>query len=64
MRNGHVSSEKKVRTKPAAKLRKELAAMGYRFQFIPLDGFHALDEPASEPADWYEQSDVPAYAQP
>jgi isocitrate lyase len=48
----------------AEKFRKELAAMGYRFQFIPLAGSDALDEPGARSADRYEHDDVLAWAQP
>jgi isocitrate lyase len=43
--------------------RKELTAMGYRFQFTNPAGFPALDESTSELAGRYAHNDVPAYAQ-
>jgi isocitrate lyase len=46
-----------------AKFRKELAAMGYRFQVTTLAGFHAPGESTSEPADRGAQSDAAAYSQ-
>src|SRR6202451_2080638 len=44
-----------------AKFQKELAAMGYRFQFIPLAGFHALNESIFELAHGYAHEDMSAY---
>jgi isocitrate lyase len=44
-----------------AKFQKELAAMGYRFQFITLAGFHALNESMFELAHRYARNDMSAY---
>ncbi|MGH3266882.1 MAG: isocitrate lyase, partial [Trebonia sp.] len=44
-----------------AKFQKELAAMGYRFQFITLAGFHALNESMFELAHGYARNDMSAY---
>ncbi|HEX9042901.1 MAG TPA: isocitrate lyase [Trebonia sp.] len=44
-----------------AKFQKELAAMGYRFQFITLAGFHALNESMFELAYGYARNDMSAY---
>jgi len=44
-----------------AKFQKELAAMGYRFQFITLAGFHALNESMFELAHGYARDDMTAY---
>jgi len=44
-----------------AKFQKELAAMGYRFQFITLAGFHALNQSMFELAYGYAQNDMSAY---
>jgi len=44
-----------------AKFQKELAAMGYRFQFITLAGFHALNESMFELAHGYARNDMTAY---
>src|SRR5690348_7594550 len=44
-----------------AKFQKELAAMGYRFQFITLAGFHALNESMFELAYGYARDDMSAY---
>jgi isocitrate lyase len=41
-----------------AKFQKELAAMGYRFQFITLAGFHALNESIFELAHGYAHEDM------
>ncbi len=43
-----------------ARLRKELTAMGYRFQFIPQAGAHAPGDPPSEAADLDGERMVPA----
>jgi isocitrate lyase len=44
-----------------AKFQKELAAMGYRFQFITLAGFHALNYSMFELAHGYAQEGMAAY---
>ncbi len=44
-----------------AKFQKELAAMGYRFQFITLAGFHALNESMFNLAYGYARDDMSAY---
>jgi isocitrate lyase len=44
-----------------AKFQKELASMGYRFQFITLAGFHALNESMFELAYGYARNDMSAY---
>ncbi|HEY7563591.1 MAG TPA: isocitrate lyase [Acidimicrobiia bacterium] len=44
-----------------AAFQKELAAMGYRFQFITLAGFHALNASMFELARGYAASGMPAY---
>jgi isocitrate lyase len=44
-----------------AKFQKELAAMGYRFQFITLAGFHALNYSMFELASGYATDDMSAY---
>ncbi len=43
------------------KFQKELAAMGYRFQFITLAGFHALNYSMFDLAQGYAQQDMAAY---
>jgi isocitrate lyase len=44
-----------------AKFQKELAAMGYRFQFITLAGFHALNYSMFDLAQGYAAQDMAAY---
>lgn len=44
-----------------ARFQKELGAMGYRFQFITLAGWHALNASAFELARGYTASDMSAY---
>ncbi len=44
-----------------AKFQRELAAMGYRFQFITLAGFHAINFAMFELARGYRESQMSAY---
>jgi isocitrate lyase len=44
-----------------AKFGKELAAMGYRFQFITLAGFHALNHSMFDLASGFSAEGMPAY---
>ena len=44
-----------------ARFRKELAAMGYRFQFVTLAGFHALNASMFELAHGYAEEGMTAY---
>ena len=44
-----------------ARFQKELAAMGYRFQFITLAGFHVLNYSMFELAQGYAQEGMSAY---
>jgi isocitrate lyase len=44
-----------------ARFQKELAAMGYRFQFITLAGFHSLNAGMFELARGYADEGMPAY---
>ena len=44
-----------------ARFQKELGAMGYRFQFITLAGFHALNAAMFELASGYAVADMSAY---
>ena len=44
-----------------ARFQRELAAMGYKFQFITLSGFHALNLTMFELARTYAQSGMTAY---
>jgi isocitrate lyase len=43
------------------RFRKELAAMGYRFQFVTLAGFHALNASMFELAHGYAEEGMTAY---
>jgi isocitrate lyase len=45
------------------RFQKELGAMGYRFQFITLAGFHALNASMFELARGYAQEGMPAYVE-
>ena len=45
-----------------AKFQRELGAMGYKFQFITLAGFHALNLAMFELARGYKQSGMTAYS--
>jgi isocitrate lyase len=44
-----------------ARFQRELGAMGYRFQFITLAGFHSLNAAMFEPARGYAEEGMPAY---
>jgi isocitrate lyase len=44
-----------------ARFQKELGAMGYRFQFITLAGFHSLNASMFELARGYAEEGMPAY---
>ncbi|HKX74127.1 MAG TPA: isocitrate lyase [Acidimicrobiia bacterium] len=46
-----------------ASFQKELGALGYKFQFITLAGFHALNASMFELARGYAQSGMPAYVE-
>jgi isocitrate lyase len=46
-----------------AKFQRELGAMGYKFQFITLAGFHALNYSMFELAQGYRSSQMTAYVQ-
>ena len=46
-----------------ARFQRELGAMGYRFQFITLAGFHALNHGMFELARAYKEEGMAAYAQ-
>src|SRR5829696_370334 len=55
--------KKKLDDHTIAKFQKELASMGYKFQFITLAGFHALNLAMYELAQEYRNSGMSAYAQ-
>ncbi|MGF1663335.1 MAG: isocitrate lyase [Kineosporiaceae bacterium] len=46
-----------------ARFQRELGAMGYRFQFITLAGFHALNHAMFELAHGYARHDMTAYVE-
>ena len=54
--------KKKLDDTVIAKFQKELAAMGYKFQFITLAGFHALNLSMFELARGYRTSGMTAYS--
>jgi isocitrate lyase len=55
--------KKKLDDASIAQFQKELAAMGYKFQFITLAGFHALNLSMFELAREYKQTGMSAYSQ-
>ncbi|HLA13192.1 MAG TPA: isocitrate lyase [Pyrinomonadaceae bacterium] len=54
--------QKKLDERTIAKFQKELALMGYKFQFITLAGFHALNLGMFELAQSYRDTGMTAYA--
>jgi isocitrate lyase len=54
--------KKKLDEQTIAKFQKELGRMGYKFQFITLAGFHALNLAMFELAQGYRDSGMSAYA--
>jgi len=54
--------KKKLDDATIAKFQRELGAMGYKFQFVTLAGFHALNHSMYELALGYKQSGMSAYA--
>ena len=55
--------KKKLDDVTIARFQRELGAMGYKFQFITLAGFHALNLSMFELARGYKQSGMTAYAE-
>jgi isocitrate lyase len=55
--------KKKLDATTIAKFRRELAAMGYRFQFITLAGFHSLNYAMFNLARDYQERGMSAYAE-
>jgi isocitrate lyase len=53
---------KKLDDATIARFQRELAAMGYRFQFVTLAGFHALNLSMFELARGYRENGMTAYA--
>ena len=54
--------KKKLDDATIARFQTELAAMGYKFQFITLAGFHALNLSMFELARAYKESGMSAYS--
>lgn len=55
--------KKKMDESAMAKFQKELSAMGYKFQFVTLAGFHALNYAMFDLADKYRDRGMAAYSQ-
>jgi isocitrate lyase len=58
-----INWRKKLDDATIAQFQEELAAMGYKFQFITLAGFHALNLSMFELALGYKQRGMPAYCE-
>ena len=55
--------KKKLDASTIAKFQRELAEMGYRFQFVTLAGFHVLNFGMFDLAKKYSESGMSAYAE-
>jgi isocitrate lyase len=55
--------KKKLSDAQIAKFQRELGAMGYKFQFVTLAGFHALNYSMFELARGYKESQMSAYVE-
>jgi isocitrate lyase len=55
--------KKKLSDKEIAKFQTELAAMGYKFQFVTLAGFHALNYSMFQLARGYKETQMSAYVE-
>jgi isocitrate lyase len=55
--------KKKLADAEIAKFQRELGAMGYKFQFVTLAGFHALNYAMFDLARGYKQSQMSAYVE-
>lgn len=55
--------KKKLDDATIAKFQAELGAIGYKFQFITLAGFHSLNYAMFELAKGYKESGMTAYAE-
>ena len=53
---------RKLDASTIAKFQRELAAMGYKFQFVTLAGFHALNYSMFELARQFNEEGMPAYS--
>src|SRR6185295_805283 len=54
--------KQRLDTATIAKFQRELGAMGYKFQFVTLAGFHALNLSMFELAQAYHESGMTAYS--
>ena len=54
--------KKKLDDETIAKFQRKLGAMGYKFQFVTLAGFHSLNYAMFELAKGYKESGMTAYA--
>jgi isocitrate lyase len=54
--------KKKLDATTIEKFQRELGAMGYRFQFVTLAGFHALNHGMFELAQGYREHGMTAYS--
>jgi isocitrate lyase len=54
--------KRKLDNRTIARFQRELGAMGYKFQFVTLAGFHALNLSMFELARGYVEHGMPAYA--
>ncbi|MEW6210391.1 MAG: isocitrate lyase [Acidobacteriota bacterium] len=54
--------KKKLDSETIARFQRELAAMGYKFQFVTLAGFHALNHSMYELARGYREEGMLAYS--
>jgi isocitrate lyase len=55
--------KKKLDEATIARFQKELAAMGYKFQFVTLAGFHSLNLSMFDMAQGYKETGMQAYSQ-
>ncbi|PFO01189.1 isocitrate lyase [Bacillus sp. AFS076308] len=55
--------KKKLNQETIAKFQKELGEMGYKFQFVTLAGFHALNHSMFELARGYKERGMAAYSE-
>jgi isocitrate lyase len=55
--------KKKLDEATIARFQKELGAMGYKFQFVTLAGFHALNLSMFDLAQGYRETGMQAYSQ-
>jgi isocitrate lyase len=52
-----------LKQREIATFQDELASLGYKFQFVTLAGFHALNESMFELAGGYAERGMPAYVE-